>query len=149
MKKEKRIPLIIMMVIAVLASIAALGYALTFKNNVPVQEQSSAMAFWNIAYWIAVVLIVCAAIGIVVFLIKQIIEEKQKGIIIIFAATVVALIVSYLISSGTDIAQSVFEKTGTDYGSSKMIGAGLYTVYILFAGVILSVLYAEIAKRLK
>lgn len=138
-----------MMIIAILASISTLCYALTFKDSMPVNEQATAMTFWNIAYWTTVVLICCAAVGIVVFLIKQIIEEKQKGIIIVFAATIVALIISYFLASGTDIAQSVFEKTGANYGSSKLIGAGLYTVYILFAGVILSVIYAEISQRLK
>lgn len=149
MKKEKRIPLIVMMIIGVLASIAALGYAFTFKSNEPVDAQAGAMTFWGIAYWVTFAMTVVASVGIVVFLIKQIVEEKQKAIIIIFAATLVALIISYFCASGTDIAQSVFEKTGANYGSSKWIGAGLYTVYILFAGVILSIIYAEISQRLK
>ncbi|MBQ7984554.1 MAG: hypothetical protein IJ250_02835 [Bacteroidales bacterium] len=149
MKKEKRIPLIIMMVIAVLASLSTIVYAMTFNVKLSLDQQSTAATFWNIAYWTAVVLTVCAAIGIVVFLVKQIIEEKQKGIIIIFAITVIALIVSYLCASGTDIPQMVFEKTGADYGSSKLISAALYTVYVLFAGVLLSIVYAEVSKRLK
>lgn len=149
MKKDRRIPLIIMLIIGIFACIATLGYAFTFKKDLPLTEQAGAMTFWNIAYWITFIMIVISALGIVVFLVKQIIEEKQKGIIIIFAATVVALIVSYLCASGTDIPQSVFEKTNTDYGSSKRIGAGLYTVYILFFGVILSIIYAEISKLIK
>lgn len=68
---------------------------------------------------------------------------------IILGITIVAFVVSYFLASGTDIAQTVFEKAGADYGSSKIVSAGLYTVYILFAGVILSVIYAEVAKRLK
>ena len=75
--------------------------------------------------------------------------KKQLGILVGLGALIVVFIVSYALSSGTDIPKELFEKTGSDYSSSKLIGACMYVVYILFAGVILSALYAEISKKIK
>ncbi|MBR1768828.1 MAG: hypothetical protein IJ748_00025 [Bacteroidales bacterium] len=148
MKKEKKIVLIIAMVIAVLASLSALGYALTKTDDMGFYPTGAAATFWGIAYWTAAILTVCSAILGIIFLIKDAIAVRARYLIIL-GITIVAFIVSYFIASDKDIAQSVFEKAGADYSSSKIVGAGLYTVYILFAGVIVSVVYAEIAKRLK
>ena len=118
MKKDfRKIYWIIAIAIGVIASICAVGYAISFDKAMPIEEQSTAMMFWNISYW---------------------------SVIVLFGASIVAAL-----SSGTDIPKEVFEKTGSDYSSSKLIGACMYTVYVLFAGVILAAVYAEIAKKLK
>ncbi|MDO5760636.1 MAG: hypothetical protein Q4Q06_06390 [Bacteroidota bacterium] len=148
MKKEKRIVLIIAMVIAVLASLAAIGYGLTKTDDMGFEPTGFANVCWSFAYWTAVVLIICSTIVGIVFLVKDAISVKARYLIIL-GVTIVAFIVSYFVSSGTDIPQMVFEKSGADYSSSKIVGAGLYTVYVLFFGVILSIIYAEVAKRLK
>lgn len=148
MKKEKRIFLIIAMVIAVLAALSAIGYALTKTDDMGFEPAGMANTFWSVAYWVAFILTCCSAILGVIFLIKDAIAVKARYLIIL-GITIVAFVVSYFLASGTDIAQTVFEKAGADYSSSKIVSAGLYTVYILFAGVILSVVYAEVAKRLK
>lgn len=148
MKKEKRIVLIIAMIISVLASLAAIGYALTKTEDMGLEPTGFANVCWSFAYWTAVVLIICSTITGIIFLIKDAIVVKARYLIIL-AITIVAFIISYFIASGTDIPQIVFEKTGADYSSSKIVGAGLYTAYILFFGLILSVIFAEVAKRLK
>ena len=148
MKKEKRIILIIAMVSAVLASLSAVGYALSNTDDMGFEPTGFAGFCWSFAYWVAVILTVLSAIGGIVFLIKDAISVKARYLLIL-GITIVAFIVSYFVASGTDIPQRVFEKSGSAYSSSKVIGAGLYTVYILFAGVILSIAYAEIAKRFK
>lgn len=148
MKKEKRPILIAALVIAVLAVISALCYAVKFDKNVPISEQSAASVFWGIAYWTAFVLMVCSALIGIVFLIKDAIAVKARFLIIL-AATIVIFFVSYFIASGTDIPETLFEKTGTALSSSKWISAGCYTVYALFAGVILSLIYAEVSKLIK
>ncbi len=148
MKKEKRIVLIIAMVISVLASLATIGYALTKTDDMGLEPTGFANVCWSFAYWTAAVLIFCSAIIGIVFLIKDAISVKARYLIIL-AITIVAFIISYFVASGTDISQMVFEKSGADYSSSKIVGAGLYTVYILFFGLIASVIFAEIAKRFK
>ena len=125
-----------------------------FDSAKPIDEQSSAMLAWNVAYWSVLGLAVASivvALGFASHIIKGLIEDpkKQMGIIIAVVALVVVFVVSYLLSSGTDIPKEIFEKTGSDYSSSKFIGACMYTVYILFAGVIVSVLFAEISKKIK
>ena len=75
--------------------------------------------------------------------------KKQIGIIIAIVGLVLIFIVGYLLSSGTDIPQALFDKTGSNYSNSKLIGAGLYMCYILFGGVVLTILYTAIASKLK
>ena len=85
------------------------------------------------------------------FIIKGFMEnpKNQMKIIIAFAAMLILLVGSYLLSSGTDIPAELFEKTGSNYGNSKLIGGSIYAVYVLMIGVLLAALYSEIAKKLK
>ncbi|MDD5977319.1 MAG: hypothetical protein PUC08_07285 [Bacteroidales bacterium] len=156
MKKDfRKIYWIIAIAIGVIASICAVGYAISFDKAMPIEEQSTAMMFWNIAYWSVMVLFGASIVAALGFALTQIVKgliedpKKQMGILIGVGALVIVFVVSYLLSSGTDIPKEVFEKTGSDYSSSKLIGACMYTVYVLFAGVILAAVYAEIAKKLK
>ncbi len=156
MKKDyRKIYWIIALIWGVIASVCAVAYALLFDKDAPIDGQTSAMAVWNVAYWSVIVLfgasLLVALLFALVQLIKGLIEEpkKQMGIIIAVVALVVAFVVAYMLSSGTDVPQEVFEKTGSDYSSSKLIGACMIFVYFLFGGVIVSVLFAEISKKIK
>ena len=156
MKKDfRKVYWTIAIIIGVVASICAIIYGVIFDNNIPLSEQSTAMMTWNVAYW-SVIGLFCVSILIAAcFAITQIVKgliddpKKQMGTLIGVGVLIVVMIVSYVIASGTDIPKEVFEKTGSNYANSKLIGASMYTVYVLFGGVILSVLYAEIAKKLK
>ena len=136
------------MVIAIVASISAVAYAMLYKSDAPVAEQSLANAMWGVAYWVVFIFAICASLGMAIFLIKQAIENKARYLIIL-GITIVAFFVSYFLASGTDVPQTAFEKAGADYSVSKWIGAACYTVYVLFAGLIISVVYSEVSKRLK
>ena len=156
MKKDyRKVYWTIAIIWGVIASICAVAYALLFDKDAPIDGQSSAMAVWNVAYWSVIVLLGASLLVAIVFALAQVIKglkddpKKQMGIIIAVVALVVVFVVSYLLSSGTDVPQEVFEKTGSDYSSSKLIGACMYTVYILFGGVLVSVLFAEISKKIK
>lgn len=156
MKKDyRKIYWTIALIWGVIASICAVAYALLFDKDAPIDGQSSAMAVWNVAYWSVIVLLGASLLVAIVFALAQVIKglkedpKKQMGIIIAVVALIVVFVVSYLLSSGTDVPQEVFEKTGSDYSSSKLIGACMYTVYILFGGVLVSVLFAEISKKIK
>ena len=156
MKKDyRKVYWTIAIIWGVIASICAIAYALLFDKDAPIDSQTSAMAVWNVAYWSVITLLGASLLVAIFFALAQIIKglkedpKKQMGIIISVVALVVVFVVSYLLSSGTDVPQEVFEKTGSDYSSSKLIGACMYTVYILFGGVIASVLFAEVSKKIK
>ena len=156
MKKDyRKIYWTVALIWGVIASICAVAYALLFDKDAPIDGQSSAMAVWNVAYWSVITLLGASLLVAIVFALAQVIKglkedpKKQMGIIIAVVALIVVFVASYLLSSGTDVPQEVFEKTGSDYSSSKLIGACMYTVYILFGGVIASVLFAEVSKKIK
>jgi FtsH-binding integral membrane protein len=156
MKKDyRKVYWTIALIWGVIASICAVAYALLFDKDAPIDGQSSAMAVWNVAYWSVITLLGASLLVAIVFALAQVIKglkedpKKQMGIIIAVVALIVVFVASYLLSSGTDVPQEVFEKTGSDYSSSKLIGACMYTVYILFGGVLVSVLFAEISKKIK
>ena len=156
MKKDyRKIYWTIALIWGVIASICAVAYALLFDKDAPIDGQSSAMAVWNVAYWSVITLLGASLLVAIVFALAQVIKglkedpKKQMGIIIAVVALIVVFVASYLLSSGTDVPQEVFEKTGSDYSSSKLIGACMYTVYILFGGVLVSVLFAEISTTIK
>ncbi|MEE1142503.1 MAG: hypothetical protein U0L22_02595 [Bacteroidales bacterium] len=156
MKKDyRKIYWTVALIWGVIASICAVAYALLFDKDAPIDGQSSAMAVWNVAYWSVITLLGASLLVAIGFALAQVIKgliedpKKQMGIIIAVVALIVVFVASYLLSSGTDVPQEVFEKTGSDYSSSKLIGACMYTVYILFGGVLVSVLFAEISKKIK
>ena len=145
----------VIIVWGVIASICSLCFALTHTKDVPVDSQTTAVLFWNLAYWSMIALFVVVVVSALGFALVQIIKglieapKKQMGIIVATVLLVIIFIVSYALSSGTDIPQLLFEKTGSDYANSKLIGASLYLSYALFALAVVSVLYAEIAKKFK
>ena len=120
MKKDfRKIYWIIAIAIGVIASICAVGYAISFDKAMPIEEQSTAMMFWNISYWSVMVLFGASIVAALGFALTQIIKgliedpKKQMGILIGVGALVIVFVVSYLLSSGTDIPKEVFEKTGS------------------------------------
>lgn len=156
MKKDfRKIYWAIALIWGVLASICAVAYYVLLDEEAPLADQASAMFTWNFAYWSVLLLLAAIVLVILGFTVveiaKGLIDEpkKQMGIIVAVVALVVVFVVSYLLASGTDVPREVFEKTGSDYENSKLIGACMYVVYVLFGGVIVSILFAEISKKLK
>ncbi|MCK9162855.1 MAG: hypothetical protein WCR29_00285 [Bacteroidales bacterium] len=150
MKKDfKKLYWTIVIIWGTLASLTTVMYAVFFEKT------ALAQLFWNLSYWTVVIFIalsVISALGFALgFIIRGFIDDpkKQMGIIIAVGALAVAFIGSYLFSSGTDVSADLFEKTGANYGNSKLIGGSLYMVYLLFFGVIIAALYAEVAKKIK
>ncbi|MDD2191665.1 MAG: hypothetical protein PHO12_03895 [Bacteroidales bacterium] len=150
MKKDfKKLYWTIVIIWGTIASLTTVLYAAFFENP------AMAQLFWNLSYWTVVIFLafsVISALGFALgFIIRGFIDDpkKQMGIIIAVVALAVAFIGSYLLSSGTDVSADLFEKTGTNYASSKFIGGTIYMVYVLFFGVIAATLYAEIAKKFK
>ncbi len=145
----KKIYWTIVIIWGTLASICSLLYAVFFENP------SLAQLFWNLSYWSVVILLmisIVSALGFALgFIIKGFMDnpKNQMKVIIAFAAMVILLVATYLLASGTDIPVELFEKTGSNYENSKLIGGSIYAVYVLMVGVIIAALYSEIAKKLK
>lgn len=71
---------------------------------------------------------------------------KQNSKSLIGAGIVLGVIVLfYFITPRNDVAMSLYEKTGTGFGWSPIIGAGLYSVYALLA--IFVLLYIALSIR--
>lgn len=151
MKKDfRKLYWTIVIIWAILAALTTIGFALTLESNPGMSE-----IYWNISYWTTVVFIainIVVALGFAItFISKGLIDnpKKEMGILIGIVSVVLVFVVSYLIASGADVPKELFEKTGSDYGNSKLIGGSLYTVYMLFGGVLLATIYTEVAKKLK
>ena len=61
----------------------------------------------------------------------------------------VVCVLSYVLSSGTDVSPAVMEKFDISEGTSKLIGAACYMVYILVIAAAVSIIYTAIAKSFK
>lgn len=150
MKKDNRkIYLAILIIWGILACIATIAYAFTAGED----AAFTTSPFWSVAYWSAFCMIVLAIIGMLYFAIASIAQgladapKKQLPILGSIAGLVIVLVICWAVSSGDDVPQIAFDKVGTDYGLSKIIGGALYMVYVLLAGVILSLVGSEIFKR--
>jgi H+/Cl- antiporter ClcA len=64
------------------------------------------------------------------------------GIVAVFA-------VSWILSSGTDVSEILFEKTGTSLWWSRPVSAALYSFYILFICTVLIVIGTELLRPSK
>lgn len=83
----------------------------------------------------------------ILFLAKN--PSKGKIALIGIGSLVLVCIISYVFASGEILTFPGSEKFGMTEASTKRVGMGLITFYILSAGAILSVLYAEVGKFLK
>jgi hypothetical protein len=103
----------------------------------------------EIGLYLAYALIAVAAISSIVFPIIQTFGnlKKAKSGLIGFAVLIVVLVIAYVLSPAETGA--FYEKKNISAGTSKLIGGGLLATYIVFAGVVISILYAEVAKWFK
>lgn len=83
----------------------------------------------------------------ILFLAKN--PSKGKNALIGVGGLIAIAILSYLLASGDIMTFPGSEKFGMTETSTKRVGMGLITFYILSVGAILAVLYAELGKLLK
>ncbi|MDE6493563.1 MAG: hypothetical protein K2O66_05430 [Bacteroidales bacterium] len=105
----------------------------------------------NIGMFLVYALLILAILATVGFSIYQFAGnfKQSKTTLYGIVGLIVIFIISYLLSSGSDISEAVFEKVGANYGSSKLIGSGLILFYILFGITLLTLIVTEIARPLK
>lgn len=103
----------------------------------------------NIGLFLAYALMAVAAISAIVFPIIQTFGDlkKAKGGLIGFGILVAVLLLAFLLSPAETGA--FYDKHNISPNTSKLIGGGLLATYIVFAGVVISILYAEVAKWFK
>ena len=71
-------------------------------------------------------------------------SKDAKKMLYSFGGLITILIFSYLMAS--DEVLGSYEKYNTTASSSKQVGMGLMTFYLLLFGAILAILYAELSK---
>jgi len=109
----------------------------------------------DIGLWLAYLM---TAVGILALLyfavmrfVTQFISNPKKALTSLFVVLgfVVMFVAAYLLSSSTDLSPEILEKSGASSTTSKFIGAGLISTYILFGLVLLTLVYVEVAKVFK
>lgn len=92
-----------------------------------------------------------AAGGTVFFSIFQIITNPKGAVssILPMAGFVIILIVSWVLSSDEVLYMPNYTGPGNDPATMKWSGAGLISMYILFALAMLAIVYSEVSKMLK
>lgn len=105
----------------------------------------------NIGMYVAYALAILGVAAAIGFSIYQFIGNIKQSKTALFGiiGLVVIFIIAYVTASGTDVSEAVFEKVGTDYGASKMIGAGMNAFYILFGITVIALIASEIARPFK
>lgn len=105
----------------------------------------------NIGMFVVYALLILGILAAVGFSIYQFAGNFKQSRTSLYGiiGLIVIFVISYLISSGTDISPAVFEKVGGNYDSSKLIGAGMYMFYILFGITLITLIVTEIARPFK
>lgn|SRR5574344_570086 len=139
-EKTKKLITWISLGVAILGSIFAIIFALD-------QEKFSNM--FDIAYWFMFAFVIATIAAMLIFLVTRVIKGRGKGLIIGLGLLVAVAVVAFLLSKGTDISSAVLEKNNVTEGTSKMVGAGCITIYILLIASALSILYVEVSTVFK
>jgi hypothetical protein len=140
--------------IAVVCAILTIVFAM---NNGGVKELSAVKAngLFDATYWILVCFIAISIVAIVFFLVVKLANRFKeepgylKRFLILVGIVIAVVVVSYLLSKGNDVPLALMEKNNITEGTSKLIGAACWIVYIMVIGAAASILYTEIAKLFK
>ena len=160
-EKSKKIVLIAMLAVAIIAGVFAVLFAAQVpdKKNMSLAEYEQAMdgisPIFNIASCILYIILIVAVAAILIFAIVQLIknfkDEPKKAIktVAIIVLMLVIFLVSWLVASGTDVSDTLLAKKELTQSGSKLVGAACISVYILFFASLLSIVYVEVAKLIK
>ena len=126
-----------------------------FNGGVKELEAVKANGLFDATFYILLCLIAVSIVAILVFacssLSKKFNEDKSywKKFLGIVAAIVVVCVLAFVLSKGNDVSPALMEKHDVTEGTSKLIGAACYIVYILVIVAAVSIVYTAIAKSLK
>lgn len=87
---------------------------------------------------------------ILVFAVTQIAKNPSgaKTVIIGIVGMIVLMAIAYGLSTGSD-ANTIYADEGISEGTSRQVGTGLMTFYILAGAALLSILYVEVTRLFK
>ncbi|NAS32166.1 hypothetical protein GTQ40_14360 [Flavobacteriaceae bacterium R38] len=106
----------------------------------------------NLMFVVSYILLAIPVLALVLYTIKNLISSpaKLKRALIAIAGLVVVLIISYALSSGTNVDLQTYANRGIDVdeSSSKWIGTGLYSFYVLTIIAVGAMLFGGIKKIL-
>lgn len=105
----------------------------------------------NIGIYAIYILAFVAIAAILYFAVRALVSNfKDASVTLIgIGVLVVVFVLSFVISSSSDVSIFFFEKTETNPAYSKLIGSGLITLYFFLAGVFATIIYAQVSKLLK
>ena len=97
--------------------------------------------------YLTYVLIGVCVVGILGFSVMNIAKNPggAKSALVGIGALALIFIITYVSSDGTDAA-TVFAEEGITEATSKRVGMGLGTFYVLTAVAILSIVYVEVSR---
>ena len=105
----------------------------------------------DVRLYVGYVLILGSLLALLYSSISVMSKNIKKNIksIIVFIAAIALVVLFYFISPSNDLPLSIYEKTNTPLGWSKIINAGMYLVYTLVGIVILSLIYSQVRHLIK
>lgn len=142
------------LIIAGICTVLSIVFAM-YNGDVKELSAVKANGLFDATFYILLCLIAVSIIAILVFacssLAKKFSEDKGywKKFLGIVAAIVVVCVLAFVLSKGNDVSPALMEKHGVTEGTSKLIGAACYMVYILVIVAAVSIIYTAIAKSLK
>ncbi|APY11198.1 hypothetical protein BWZ22_08050 [Seonamhaeicola sp. S2-3] len=110
-------------------------------------EESALSTVGNMLYVTYVILGIVVAL-VVIFVIKGLFAGNIKKTLLTVGVFLAIVFISYAISSGTDLDLKPFTDKGQDIteATSKKVGAGLYTFYVLAFLAIASMAFSGVKK---
>lgn len=142
---SQKIISIIMGIVGALSAVFLFMIISTGDEAIKAGEASGAVnSFMYIAY---AILALIAAI-VLIFVIKGLFAGNIKKTLLSVGAFLAIVVISYAISSGTDLDLKPFIEKGQDVteATSKNVGAGLYAFYVLAILAIASMAYSGVKK---
>lgn len=144
--KSNKLLTLVMLGFAVVATIFAIFFAL---------DTDKFAGLYNVAYWMMLIMAICAIAAIVVFACKKLGDNFKtqygyaKKFFLILGVAVVVLLASFLLAKGGDVSAVLLEKNGLTESTSRLIGAACILIYILVIAAACSIIYVEVAKLSK
>ncbi len=155
-EKSDKILTLVMLAVAIVATVFAVLFAIHNGDKDSLEGIETGGSFFDLAYIILMCLVGLSIIGIIVFLVLKLANRFMsdskywvKFLTITAICAAVILISYFVLSSGSDVPAEFLEKNETSKGTSKLIGAACWMVYILAAGTIVSILVTEVVKTFK
>lgn len=106
----------------------------------------------GLMFTVAYILVAIPIVALLIYTVKNLVSspDKLKKALIVLVGFAVVLILSYALSSGTNLDLKTFtdKDIAITESGSKLIGAGLYAFYILAAIAIIAMLLGGVKKIL-